>query len=196
MVNTGYNASWNTEAGVHVCMHMQFHHVIECSHVELILFASHSSCLTCKKEQSQLDRVCLCSPVTLSFRMCRSVKQMKQTPPLLCCISDLTAAIQCSCVSLLEYVSCVNLRLSVFSVLLLFFLPICLPLIISFQQQSLGNLFPFSIAIGSQWVLMYDILQFVCVCAPLLSNEMAWSHTHTHTQYLIQGRGEEKNWKW
>lgn len=67
---------------------------------------SHSSCLACKKMGVITAWWGVCSRSWYPFidRVQVYKTQAKQSPPLLCCISDLTAAIRCGCVSLLEYV--------------------------------------------------------------------------------------------
>lgn len=97
-------------------------HVILCSQVEVI-FVCHIPTVW-HANNGQLNGVFLHSPGVLLLKEMQVYKtHVKQSPPLLCCISDLIAAIHCSRVSLLEYVfQCVNLRLSVFSVFICFYL--------------------------------------------------------------------------
>lgn len=89
-MNTGYNASWNTEAKYsYVCVTSLcvFEVVVFCffcvCHIPAVWHAK-----TKWSKSSWLD----------------GGRVQNDPPLLLCCISDSTAAIHCSCVSPLEYV--------------------------------------------------------------------------------------------
>lgn len=94
-MNTGYNASWNTEANPCMC------HIILCFKV---IFVCHIPAVWHAKNGVIMARWGVYTVLLFFHGKSVGLKHAKQSALLLCCISDLTAAIHCSCVSPLEYV--------------------------------------------------------------------------------------------
>lgn len=123
MVKTGYNASWNTEANTYMC------HIILCFEV---IFVCHIPAVWHAKKIWSNHGLMRCVSTVLLFFHWKSVGlwNTKQSPPLLCCISDLTAAIHCSCFTTWICVFYVLTSGCLCSMLLVFIVsPMCMPFI-------------------------------------------------------------------
>lgn len=116
MLNTRFNASWNTEANTCMC------HIILC--FEVILSVTFQ--LFGMQKNGVITAwwgVCVYSPVILSLKECRSIEHTWNNPHHYCAV--FLTWLLLYIVGVFHYLNmcflCVNLRLSVFSVVLICF---------------------------------------------------------------------------